>query len=41
MIINAGIDTIYYDSGYADELAQEMLSEAGLTLIQLTRRDAS
>jgi dCMP deaminase len=41
MIINAGIDTIYYDSGYADDLAQEMLSEAGLTLIQLTRRDAS
>jgi dCMP deaminase len=41
MIINAGIDTIYYDSGYTDDLAQEMLSEAGLTLIQLTRRDAS
>ena len=41
MIINAGIDTIYYEAGYADELAQEMLSEAGLTLIQLTRRDAS
>jgi dCMP deaminase len=41
MIINAGIDTIYYDAGYADELAQEMFSEAGLTLIQVTRRDAS
>ena len=41
MIINAGIDTIYYESGYADELAHEMLSEAGLTVTQLTRRDAS
>ena len=41
MIINAGIDTIYYESGYDDELAEEMLSEAGLALIQLTRRNAS
>lgn len=40
MIINAGIVTIYYESGYADELAQEMVSEAGLTLIRLTRRNA-
>jgi dCMP deaminase len=41
MIINAGICTIYYESSYADELSQEMLSEAGLALIQLTRRSVS
>ncbi|MFZ0611914.1 MAG: cytidine/deoxycytidylate deaminase family protein [Desulfobacterales bacterium] len=34
MIINAGIKTIYYQSGYTDALAQEMLAEAGIDLIQ-------
>jgi dCMP deaminase len=33
MIINAGIKKIYYQSGYADALSQEMLSEAGVELI--------
>ena len=33
MIINAGITTIYYQSGYADELSREMLEEAGVEII--------
>ncbi len=40
MIINAGIKRIYYRSGYADALAQEMLSEAGVELIQYDDRSA-
>jgi dCMP deaminase len=35
MIINAGIRAIYYASGYADELAREMLREAGVDVVQL------
>lgn len=35
MIINAGIEKIYYKSGYADSLAREMLKEAGIELIRL------
>ncbi len=34
MIINAGIKTIYYQSGYTDALAEEMLAEARIDLIQ-------
>ena len=34
MIINAGIIKIYYQSGYTDALAQEMLTEAGIDLIK-------
>jgi dCMP deaminase len=36
MIINAGITTIYYRSGYADELARDMLAEAGIGVIQIS-----
>jgi dCMP deaminase len=36
MIINAGITTIYYRSGYADELARDMLAEAGIAVIQIS-----
>ena len=35
MIINAGIKKIYYRSGYADELSQDMLQEAHVELIHL------
>ena len=35
MIINAGIVTIYYRSGYADELARVMLAEAGIPMIHV------
>ncbi len=33
MIINAGIRKIYYRSGYADLMSQDMLKEAGVELI--------
>jgi dCMP deaminase len=35
MIINAGIKEIYYHSGYADELSEDMLQEAEIELIHL------
>ena len=35
MIINAGIVKIYYQSGYADPLAKELLGEANIELIQI------
>ena len=34
MIINAGIKQIYYQSGYADPLSEEMLKEARVEVIQ-------
>ena len=34
MIINAGIEKIYYKSGYADSLSKEMLQEAGVEVMQ-------
>jgi len=36
MIINAGIQTIYYRSGYADELSREMFEESGVRLIKFS-----
>jgi dCMP deaminase len=35
MIINAGIRTIYYLSGYADEMSETMLKEAGVDVLQI------
>ncbi len=35
MIINAGIKKIYYDEGYNDSLADQMLVEAGLEIVRL------
>ncbi len=35
MIINAGIKEIYYQSGYADSLARELLQEAEIELIRV------
>ncbi len=35
MLINAGVTTIYYREGYADDLSLDMLNEAGIHLIQL------
>ena len=35
MIINAGIQEIYYQSGYADPLAKELLEEAEIELKQV------
>ncbi len=34
MIINAGIQKIYYQDGYADDISQEMIAEAGIELIK-------
>lgn len=35
MIINAGIIKIYYESGYADPMSDEMFNEAGIEVVQL------
>ena len=35
MIINAGIKVIYYLSGYADTMSEEMLTEAGVGIVKL------
>jgi len=37
MIINAGIRTIYYLSGYADTMSEEMLKEAGVDILKLKK----
>ena len=34
MLINAGIVTIFYKEGYPDDLAKEMLDQAGLKVVQ-------
>jgi dCMP deaminase len=34
MIINAGIDKIYFNEGYADAMSKEMLKEAGIELLK-------
>ena len=35
MLINAGVRTIYYKSGYADDISKEMLRDAKVDVIQL------
>jgi len=37
MIINAGIKKIYFEEGYDDPLAAEMLKEAGIELVRVTK----
>jgi dCMP deaminase len=32
ILINAGIEEVVYDSGYADELAEQVLNESGITV---------
>jgi dCMP deaminase len=39
MIINAGLKKIIFASGYADPMANEMLTEAGVDLIRFNRDD--
>ncbi|MBW4055189.1 MAG: cytidine deaminase [Proteobacteria bacterium] len=36
MLINAGISTIIYAEGYADDLAREMLAETGISIKHFT-----
>ena len=33
MIINAGITSVYYEEGYADELSEQLFRDAGVQLI--------
>jgi deoxycytidylate deaminase len=40
MIVNAGIIGIYYRAGYSDELARDMLAEAGIPMIQIAGSEA-
>lgn len=35
LLINAGIQTIYYQADYADPMSRQMLAAAGVTLIRL------
>jgi deoxycytidylate deaminase len=35
MLINAGIEMIYYEEGYDDPLSDQMFSEAGLKVVRL------
>ena len=37
MLINAGIQRIVFEEGYADELAREMVAEAGIEVDQFLR----
>jgi len=37
MIINAGISRVIYGEGYADDLAREMIVEAGIDVTHFTR----
>jgi len=37
MLINAGILRIVYDAGYADDLAREMVAEAGIEVVRFER----
>ena len=41
MIINAGIKVIYYESGYADAMSEEMLAEAGVEVFKIGDRSRS
>jgi dCMP deaminase len=34
MLINAGIERIVYEQGYPDQLAEEMIEEAGITVMR-------
>lgn len=34
LLINSGIKTIYYKSGYADAISEEMMNEAGIEVIK-------
>jgi dCMP deaminase len=38
MLINAGIERIVYEEGYADDLAAQMLKESGIKVERFKRR---
>lgn len=37
MIINAGINTIFYEEGYPDALSEKLISESGITLTKVQK----
>jgi dCMP deaminase len=37
MMINAGIEKVVYEDGYADDLAKEMLRESGINTEKFKR----
>ena len=41
MIINAGIEKVVYEEGYADALAEAMLAESGIQVTQFNRNKRS
>lgn len=41
MIINAGIERIVYEEGYADALAREMLRESGIKVEKFNRKNSA
>jgi dCMP deaminase len=41
MIINAGVKLLIFEDGYPDALAEEMLKESGLTVIQYKKETSS
>lgn len=40
MLINAGILEIFYQEGYADQLSQSLLEEAGIALCRIGRKSS-
>jgi dCMP deaminase len=38
MIINAGIQKVIYEEGYADALAKEILKESGIEVTKFNRK---
>jgi deoxycytidylate deaminase len=38
MVINAGIETVVYEDGYADALARKMLKESGIKVERFRRK---
>jgi dCMP deaminase len=38
MIINAGIERVVYEDGYADVLARKMLKESGIKIEKFNRK---
>ncbi len=39
MLINSGIQEIYYEEGYPDELSLDMIGESGIALTKLTGKN--
>ena len=40
MLINAGLQYVYYAEGYGDEMAEAMARDAGVQLIRLSEEES-